>query len=173
LRADVCGPALAMIGPAAGLGMFSAYAYSRTGDALAWLHAHQQWSYELGLAPWEGYAGFVRKLWRVGLYESLVSIPYSVIELLGALFALAFVLLLIPVARHLGIAYAAWAAAVILIPMSSGSWDALGRYCSVTFPVFLIMGRWESKAAADLITVGSAALLALLGALFVSGYPFT
>jgi len=173
LRPAAYGPALAMIGPAAGLGLFAIYAFRRTGDSLAWLHAHQQWSYELGTTPWRGYVAFGQKLWRMGLYESLVSIPYGVVELLGALLALLFLLLLIPVARHLGIAYAAWGAAVILIPMSSGSWDALGRYCSVMFPVFLVMGRWENRTVANLIVVGSATLLGLLGALFASGYPFT
>lgn len=165
------GPVLAIIGPVLGLGLFTAYVAWLTGDPFNWLRAHQAWSYELGMRPWDAYAIFASKVVHVGWYNALISAPHSILYLVGAVPALAFLVLLVPVGRHLGLAYAAWAVAMLLVAMGAGSWEGLGRYCAVTFPVFLAMGRWQSPTVTYALGLGSAILLGLFGALFASGYP--
>ena len=170
---SLSGPLIAATGVIAGVGAYSAYCAARTGDPLAWLRAHEGWNYHLGLTPWRGYSVFLEQIDRFGLYASLTSYPYSIYGLLGAVAALAFVACQVPVARRLGAAYVAWSLAMLVVPLGSGSWEGLGRYCAVNFPVFMALSTSESRLVDATMAVAAAVLLGVLAALFAGGHPFT
>jgi hypothetical protein len=169
---EVAGPLVAVVAPLLGIGAYSLFCALRTGDPLAWLHAHQSWGYELGTSPLLGYTTFFEKVYNFGLYGSLTSYPYSIYEFIGAMIAAAFVLFTILVASRLGAAYFVWSLAMLAVPLGSGSWEALGRYCSLNFPVFMALATLENRTLDIIMTVAAAVLLGLLAALFVS-HPLT
>lgn len=84
-----------------------------------------------------------------------------------------FIVALLPVARLLGLPYAAYTLAGFALPLAAFSTvDGLGRYLSVIFPAFLVAGYAlrNHPHIRDLVCISGAAFLTILTVLFVANY---
>ena len=154
----------------AGIGAYSLYVYQMTGNPLEWAAALQRWEYYPGGSPW---------LALVRLVQAFVSRPYLFLaegtmapyDLLNGLTALVFVAAVPFVWVRLGAAYGFYLAANLWLPLSSGQYEGLGRYCAVLFPCFIWVASWRSRTAVTAVVVGSAMLYMLCMALFANIHP--
>ena len=73
--------------------------------------------------------------------------------------------------RRFGAGYGLFMAANLWLPLSSGQFEGLGRYCAVLFPFFI----WAAGARSEVLHVGwvvaSAMLYAIGLALFANIHP--
>ena len=96
----------------------------------------------------------------MALYESLYGIT-------GVLFVVA-----VPfVWRRFGPAYGLFMLLNLLLPLSSGVFEGLGRYCSVLFPCFIWLATIRSRAASVSLIVFFAMFYTLGLALFTTIHP--
>jgi hypothetical protein len=115
----------------------------------------------------------------VNLVRQLVTHPYrylttdpmapydSLYGVTGILFALA-----IPfVWRRLGAAYGLLMLVNLWLPLSSGVFEGVGRYCSVLFPCFIWLASVRSPFVSDALLVGFALFYTLGLALFTTIHP--
>lgn len=121
--------------PGVGMLLYSAYIYSLTGDPLAWMKVQQAWG-----RSFAGTMGYVQ--WTMtavrdqGFLFYVKSAPVEMIQTLAALFALVMVW---PVWRRLGAAYAVFILANLLPPLFKGGVLSIGRMTSTLFPVFAVL----------------------------------
>ena len=62
-------------------------------------------------------------------------------------------------------------AANLWLPLSSGQYEGIGRYCAVLFPFFIWLATLESRAVLTAVLVVSAMLYTLCLALFTTIHP--
>ena len=86
------------------------------------------------------------------------------LAILGFLVAVPFVW------RAYGASYGLFMAANLWLPLSSGLFEGLGRYCSVMFPFFIWLGGVKSRYA-PAIAAAFAAVYVLAQALFTNIHP--
>src|SRR3982751_175833 len=134
--------------PGVALLIFSTFVYHRSGDFFGWARLHEAWgrSYE-GLAPVTRAYGWLSD---EGLLHVVENIPYDTLNSLGLIFAL---LMLWPVARRLGFAFAAFILINVVPPMLAGGVLSMGRLTATLFPVFLALAASISpRAVTPLVT---------------------
>lgn len=135
---------------APGLGMlaFSAYVHHLTGDFFGWARLHEAWgrSFE-GLAPVARAYGW---LTEEGLARVVQNVPFDTLNSL----ALIFVLLMVwPIVRRLGFAFAAFVLVNVVPPMLAGGVLSMGRLTATLFPVFLALAAvLPPRAVIPLVT---------------------
>jgi hypothetical protein len=121
---------------APGLGMlaYSAYVRHLTGAWFGWARLHEAWgrSFE-GLAPVTRAYGWITD---EGLLHVVEGVPYDTLNSLGLIFAL---LMLWPVVRRLGLAYAAFIVVNVVPPLLAGGVLSMGRLTATLFPLFLAL----------------------------------
>lgn len=135
---------------APGLGMlaFSAYVYRLTGDFFGWARLHEAWgrSFE-GLAPIARAYGW---LTDEGLTRVVQGVPFDTLNSLGLIFVL---LMLWPIARRLGFAFAVFVVINVVPPMLAGGVLSMGRLTATLFPVFLALAAvLPPRAVTPLVT---------------------
>lgn len=135
---------------------------SRTfGDPLAFLHVQTEWHRGV-MAPWETFGRFF-------------SAPLTITSGHHSLQDLGFALLLIALAaaswRALRPSYAAYATALVLVPLCTGSLVSMMRFGIANFPIFLVLALAGRSARFERgYLVVAAGLSALLMALFAQWY---
>jgi hypothetical protein len=153
------------IGAAAGLTVatlgfvgYCAYVYSLTGQPLLWATALTRWGggYHPGGAPWSAPVELVRRL-LTHPYAFLATEPMAVYDTLYGVTALLFVAAIPFVWRRFGAAYGVFMLANLYVPLSSGAFEGLGRYCSVLFPAFI----WLASLRLRFVYTGLLVLFAL------------
>ena len=72
---------------------------------------------------------------------------------------------------RLGAAYGLFMTANLWLPLSSGQFEGVGRYCSVLFPFFILIGSVRSRAFFSGALLVSAMLYTLCLALFTNIHP--
>jgi hypothetical protein len=150
---------------------YCTFVYSLSGDALAWFRAQDQWGYRLGQPPWRELLNLTERLVEHGLYDYFLLSERAPFDLLHGASAL-FVLALTPaVFRRLGAPLGAYVLVSLLIPLSANVLEGVGRYASVLFPVFIVMGHVTSRRLHDAIVIVGSLFLALFTTLFVNQYP--
>jgi len=154
-----------------GLALFCAYCWRLSGDPLAWLHAQAQWGYTLGNAPTVELMRMVDGLVRYGPYGYFFSDPLAAYYFLHGMTAMVLVALVPSVFARVGPALGAYVAVSLLLPLSGNALEGIGRYAATLFPVFMLLGQQRSRRLHEAILVGSALLLSLLQALFVTLRP--
>ena len=155
---------------AAGLGVYSVYIYQLSGDPLEWAKTLQRWGYYPGGAPWMA---------PVRLVQILATHPYAYLagerlapyDTLNGLSALAFIVAVPFVWKRLGAAYGLFVLANLWLPLSSGQFEGMGRYCAVMFPVFIWLATTRSRVVSTGLVVSFATLYTLCLALFTKVYP--
>src|SRR5205807_2858333 len=113
------------------------------------------------------------------LVQMLVLHPYAFLagermapyDTLNGVAALAFAATVPFVWRRFGAAYGLFMAANLWLPLSSGQYEGLGRYCAVMFPFFIWAATWRSRVMYLAILVSSAMFYTLCLALFTNTYP--
>ncbi len=85
--------------------------------------------------------------------------------------AIAFLLLTPVVWMKLGTAYGLFMLLNLWLPLSSGVFEGLGRYCSVLFPAFILLATIRSRAVATGLIVLFALFYTLGLALFTTLHP--
>ena len=154
----------------AGIGGYSFFIYQLSGHPFEWAATVQRWGYYPGGSP---YMALVR------LIYVLVTRPYSYLaaetmapyDTLNGLTALVFVIAIPFVWYRFGTAYGLFLTANLWLPLSSGQFEGVGRYCSVLFPFFILIGSVPSRAFFSGALLVSAMLYAFCLALFTNIHP--
>jgi hypothetical protein len=152
--------------PGVGMLIYSAYVHHLTGSWFGWARLHEAWgrSYE-GLAPVARAYGWITD---EGLLHVIEGVPYDTLNSLGLIFAL---LLLWPVVRKLGVAYAALVLVNVLPPMLAGGVLSMGRMTATLFPLFLALAASVSPRAVTPLITAFAIGQGLAAALFFTWRP--
>ena len=165
LRAGI---ALALI--VCGIGAYSLYVYRLSGNPFEWASAIRRWGYYPGGAPWLALVRLVRTLAThpVAYLAGERAAPY---DTLNGITGLIFVLSVPFVWWRLGAAYGVYMLANLWLPLSSGQYEGMGRYCAVMFPFFILSAgiRWRLGFIAMLVV--SALFYTLCLALFTTIHP--
>ena len=121
--------------------VYCAYVNHLTGAWFGWARLHEAWgrSYS-GLAPVERAYGWITD---EGLLHVVEGVPYDTLNSLGLIFVL---LMLWPVARRLGFAYAAFVLVNVVPPMLAGGVLSMGRLTATLFPAVSRPGGVGSAA---------------------------
>lgn len=155
---------------AGGFAAYCAYIYSLTGHPFEWAATLQRWGYYPGGAPW---------LAPVRLAGRLVTHPYvylttdrmapydTLYGVTGVLFAVATPF----VWRRLGAGYGLFMLLNLWLPLSSGAFEGVGRYCSELFPCFIWLATIRSRAIATSLVVVFALFYTLGLSLFTTIHP--
>ncbi len=153
-----------------GIGAYSMYVYRLSGNPFEWAASITRWGYYPGGRPW---------MMPVRLAGELLTHPYRYLSTdrmalydtlyggTGILFACA-----IPfVWYRFGAAYGLFMLLNLWLPLSSGVFEGVGRYCSVLFPCFIWLASLRSRALATSLIVVFALFYAFSLALFVTIHP--
>ena len=165
--------ALALVGlalAASGVGVYSLYVYSLSGNPFEWAASIQRWGYYPGGSP---------LLAPFRLVRALVTHPYAFLagermglyDTLNGLTALAFAVSVPFVWKRFGAAYGLFMAANLWLHLSTGQYEGLGRYCSVMFPCFIWMASLRREAVPNALIVVFAMFYTLCLALFTTIHP--
>lgn len=154
----------------AGIGAYSLFIYNWTGSPLEWAATIQRWGYYPGGSPW---------MVLVNLVTTLATMPLAYLsgggtapyDTLNGLAALAFVAAVPFVWLKLGAAYGLFMAANLWLPLSSGVFEGMGRYCAVMFPFFIWLAGLRSRYLFPIALIVFAALYTLCLALFTNIHP--
>ncbi|HJZ76453.1 MAG TPA: glycosyltransferase family 39 protein [Vicinamibacterales bacterium] len=155
---------------ASGFGAYCLYVYLETGHPLMWATALQRWGYYPGGAPWTAPIDLVRAL-LTRPYAFLVESRLAPYDALNGLTAIACLVSMPFVWRRLGAAYGLFILANLWLPLSSGQFEGLGRYCAVLFPTFIWLATLRSRFVFESVIVVFAALYTLCLALFTNIHP--
>lgn len=141
----------------AGTGAFMVYLRERTGDPLAFVHAQANWQRSATFF-WEPLIAYSQ-------HPRNISEPWNFVALHFAVAMLLFVAAAILCVRRQW-PLAGYTAASVLLPLSTGSLQSLGRYALVVFPLFLWLGTEGRRTTVDrLISAVSVTLYGWLIAL--------
>ena len=161
---------LAVVAMLAAFTLWCTYVYWLSGSFLEWKASIERWGYYPGGAPWTPIVRFVVAMaTRPG--EHLMSGGLAPYDAFNAVTALTFIAVTPLVWWRLGAGYALLILANLALPLSSGQFEGLGRYCSVLFPVFIWMGTWTWPRAQQYALVVSGALYTLALSLFTTIHP--
>lgn len=158
---------LALVG--AGIGAYSIYVYHLSGHPFEWAASITRWNYHPGRAPWAAPAELIAKLVTHPL-QYFRSDPMAPYDTAYGLCAIVFALSIPFVWQRFGAAYGLFMVANLWLPLSSGVFEGMGRYCSVLFPFFLWVAS-RSRAVALTVAVVFMLLYPLALAMFVTLRP--
>jgi hypothetical protein len=144
-----------------GLGLYFFLCYLSRGDWLAPLHAQDVWKKTLAW-PWQTF------LWSKHFSPAHIPLYQSIVAAAIALTAAGFFL-------RIRASYLVYSVGAILFYLAWGTLDALPRYLSVLFPIYvalaLISTRW--RWSYEPLLAFSIALLAYCTVLFANAYQMT
>ncbi len=128
----------------AGIGGYSAFVYSISGNPFEWYDSITRWGYHPGGFPLSGLIAIGEALLTrpMQFISTERMAPYDTLNALaatGALIAIPFIW------RRLGRGYAAIVLLGLVLPLSSGQYEGLGRYCSVLFPLPIFFGSLKGE----------------------------
>jgi hypothetical protein len=153
--------------PGIGMLAFSAYVMHTTGRWFGWARVHEAaWgrTYE-GLAPVQRAYGWIT---GEGLFHVIEGVPFDTLNSLGLIFAL---LMLWPILRRLGPAFAVFVLINVVPPMLAGGVLSLGRLSATLFPAFLALAAISSTRTVTTLTTIFALGQGLVAVLFFTWRP--
>jgi hypothetical protein len=154
----------------AGFLAYGWYNYHLSGHWFEWYAALQRWGYEPGSNSFGVYIELGRALVTrpVAFLMGERNAPYDLLNASAA----ALALIAIPfVWRRFGAAYALFMGLNLYVPLSTGQFEGLGRYCTVLFPLFIWLATLHSQIVQQALLAGFAMLYVLCLALFVNIHP--
>jgi hypothetical protein len=154
----------------AGVGAYSLYISQLSGNPFEWVNTIQRWNYHPGGAPLTASLQLLQQL-VTSPYDYLTSDRMAPYDTLYGVTAIGFALLTPIVWWKLGAAYGVFMLLNLFLPLSSGVFEGLGRYCSVLFPAFILLAMVHSDALAIAIVVLFALFYTLGLALFTTVHP--
>jgi hypothetical protein len=153
-----------------GLVLYSVYVDTLSGSYLEWSYSIQRWNYSIAGSPIKGFAFMISELLKQP-YQYITTHPTAPYDILNGFTGLAFVLALPLVGRQVGAAYVVHMALNLWLPLSSGVFEGVGRYCAVLFPFYFVMATARPFILRKGLLVVSAALYVLCLALWVNLHP--
>ena len=153
-----------------GVGAYSIYVYQLSGNPFEWAASVQRWGYYPGGAPWMAHVRLVRELFTHP-YAYLAGERMAPYDTLNGLTALVVAVAIPFVWRRFGAGYGLFMLANLWLPLSSGQYEGLGRYCAVMFPFFIWLASLRSRFVFVAVVVASAMLYTLCLALFTTIHP--
>ncbi len=129
--------------PLLALAAWCAYVYAISGSPLEWKHSIERWNYHLGGEPWKAYQTMFKGLFFRPYYWFTTN-PLAPYDSLNALAATSFLAGVPFVWRRFGAAYGLYMLVNLGLPLTSGVFEGLGRYCAVLFPMFFLMATWPA-----------------------------
>ena len=171
-KPDRLAASTALVVATLGFAGYCAYIYSLTGQPLLWATALTRWGsgYHPGGAPWNAPVELLRRL-LTHPYAFLASEPMALYDTLYGVTALAFAAAIPFVWQKLGAAYGLFMVVNLYVPLSSGTFEGLGRYCSVLFPAFIWLASIRSRFVYASVVVVFALFYTLSLALFTTVRP--
>jgi Gpi18-like mannosyltransferase len=153
-----------------GIAAYCLYVYRLTGHPLAWLDAQRHWQYSIGHPPWDQLLKMIHALMQHGPYQYFLMSRIASYQFMHGVIALVFLALTPSVFRYLGAPLGVYVLVSLLVPLSGSDLQGLGRYASVLFPVFMVVGH-RAGALHEPILIVSSLYRALLVALWVTLHP--
>ena len=154
----------------AGLVLYSVYVDTLSGSYLEWRYSIRRWNYDIAGSPLKGFAYlFTQLLTRP--YEYLTTEAIAPYDVLHAFTGLTFIASLPLVGRRFGAAFVLHMALNLWLPLSSGVFEGVGRYCAVLFPFFFVMATVRPFILRTGLLAASAALYMLCMSLWVNLHP--
>jgi hypothetical protein len=169
---DRAAAAFALVVATLGFAGYCAYIYSLTGQPLLWATALTRWGsgYHPGGAPWAAPVDLTRQL-LTHPYVFLASQPMALYDTLYGVTALLFAASIPFVWRKFGAGYGLFMLLNLYVPLSSGAFEGLGRYCSVLFPAFIWLASIRHRYLYTSLVVIFALFYTLGLALFTTVHP--
>jgi hypothetical protein len=135
----------AAAGSTLGIGAYCVFNYRLSGNPFEWYDAIERWGYHPGGNPVGGlyaigHALVTRPMQFLGTERMA---PYDTVNAVTATFALCLIPL---IWRRLGLGYALIIGLGLALPLSSGQYEGLGRYCAVLFPIPIWLGSLHGEA---------------------------
>jgi hypothetical protein len=146
------------------------FVYRLSGNPFEWAASISRWGYYPGGAPWSAPLLLVTRLSRHP-YAYLTTDPMAPYDLLYGLTGLLFLAAVPLIWLRLGAGYGLFVLANLWLPLSSGVFEGVGRYCSVLFPAFLWLASIRSRVAFTSLLVIFALFYTLSLALFTTVHP--
>jgi len=153
-----------------GVGAYSIYVYRLSGNPFEWAASITRWGYHPGGAPWLAPLQLVERL-VVHPYAYLTTDPMAPYDTLYGVTGILFVLAVPFIWRRFGAGYGLFMLLNLWLPMSSGVFEGVGRYCSVLFPCFIWLSTIRSRYVSTIVIVVFALFYALSLALFTTLHP--
>jgi hypothetical protein len=153
-----------------GIAAYSMYVYQLSGNPFEWAASITRWGYHPGGAPWMAPVNLVRQL-VTHPYRYLTTDPMAPYDTLYGVTGILFVVAIPFVWRRLGAGYGLFMLLNLWLPLSSGVFEGMGRYCSVLFPCFIWLASIRSPFVSDALLVGFALFYTLGLALYTTIHP--
>jgi hypothetical protein len=169
-RRDQIGALAGLVLTASGFGAYCLFIYRLTGNPLEWAATLERWGYYPGGSPWLAPAHLVGQL-VTHPYQYLAGDPMAPYDTLYGITSIFFVLAVPFVWRQLGAAYGLFMLLNLWLPLSSGVFEGMGRYCSVLFPCFIWLATIRSRPVSTALVVIFALFYTLGLALFTTIHP--
>jgi hypothetical protein len=165
--------ALAAIGlviAASGFGAYCFYIYLLTGHPFEWAYTLQRWGYVPGGSPWRAPVRLLHEL-LTRPYAYLTRDPMAPYDTLYGVTGILFMIATPFVWWRFGGGYGLFMLLNLLLPLSSGVFEGMGRYCSVLFPCFVWLATVRSTTVAIAVIVVFSLFYTLGLALFTTIHP--
>lgn len=150
---------------------FCSFVYALSGDPLGWMAAQSHWGYSLGHPPWQQLQRVLGVFTDAGAYDYFFASKAAPFELLQAVTALLFIALVPLIFRRLGAAMGTYVLVSLLVPLSSNTLEGLGRYTSVLFPAFIVVGSLTTPRVQEALVMICLVFRTLLLCFFVTWQP--
>jgi hypothetical protein len=155
---------------ATGVGAYSVYVYRLSGNPFEWAASIGRWGYYPGGVPWLAPVRLIERL-ATHPYRYLTTDPMAMYETLYGVTGIIFAVAIPFVWRRFGAAYGLFMLVNLWLPLSSGVFEGMGRYCSVLFPCFIWLASIRSRSVSTALLVIFAMFYTLGLALFVTIHP--
>jgi hypothetical protein len=161
---------IAVLAVLGGISAYSWYVYRLSGNPLEWAVSITRWGYHPGGTPWLAPVTLVLKL-CTHPYQYLTSDPMAPYDTLYGVSGILFAAAIPFVWLRLGAGYGLFMVMNLYLPLSSGVFEGVGRYCSVLFPCFIWLASIRSRSLSTAILVLFALFYTLGLALFTTIHP--
>jgi hypothetical protein len=165
-----CWAVAVAVGSCGGIAAYCWFNYQLSGNPFEWYASIQRWDYHPGGNPFASLTRIAVLLFTRPV-DFLTTEPMAPYDTLNATMA-AFAIATLPfVWRRFGVAYASVILLGLMLPLSSGEYEGLGRYCSVLFPIPLLLGCIRGQVSQLLLLVLMVRVYALGQVLFTNVHP--
>jgi hypothetical protein len=152
---------IAVAAPAVGMLAFTTYLWQVTGIWFAWRESHIAWGRTFqGVGPIIDTMSYIESQ---GLLRAAAARPIDTLDAMSLVFAGAMV---IPVVRHVGVAWAVFVLINIVPPLFAGGLMSMGRITSTLFPMYIALAAVIPMRTVPAWTTGFALLQGLVAVLF-------
>ena len=153
-----------------GIAAYSFYVYRLSGNPFEWVVSITGWNYHPTGPPWVAPVRLIQRLVTEPRHYFRTD-PMAAYDTLYGLTGIAFAAATPVVWYRLGAAYGLFMLVNLWLPLSSGVFEGVGRYCSVLFPFFVWLASTRSRAVFAVVVAGSLLLYAVALAMFVTLRP--